>query len=164
MQSRRGWSLFTPVRGGYVTIAFAAIVVPLLLAESDGWLLDPPPNADCRPGASAAQGTTEVRAVGTVVRPWLGPHHVYGHFNIPDAFVETEGYTLTISVKGALYYCMWVGTSLKQKMRTVSAEPGRHLVREYVPTRVTLWFLVHGLFGELLDPENWTIAFGAKHA
>lgn len=100
----------------------------------------------------------------TVVRPWLGPHHVYGLFSIPNEFVETKGYTVTISVNGVHYYCLWVDNSLKQKRRVLSAEPGRFLVREYVPTRVTLWFLINGLLDDLRRPENWAIVFSDRRA
>jgi len=95
----------------------------------------------------------------TVVRPWLGPHHVYGLFNIPEKFVETKGYTLTISARGVLYYCARVGKSLRQSRRVVSVQPGIYLVEQYLPTRVTLWFLINGLLGDLRRPENWGIAF-----
>jgi len=100
----------------------------------------------------------------TVVRPWLGPHHVYGLFNIPSELADTTGYAVTISVKGVLLYCIWIAKSLKESRPTESAEPGRYLVREYVPTRVTLWFLFNGLFGDLRRPENWAIVFSDRRS
>jgi hypothetical protein len=159
MQGRRWWSSFAPMRSRYQFMAIASIVVALLLAEAGGWFLNRPPNTDCLPEVSAPQRITEARAVKTVVRPWRGPHHVYGLFIIPNQFVETKRYAVTISVEGVLYYCLWVERSLKHKREVISAEPGGYLVREYVPTRVALWFLINGLSGDLRRPENWAIVF-----
>ena len=146
------------------TLAIASIVAALLLADAGGWLLNRPPNTDCLPEASAPRRMTEARAVKAVVQPWRGPHHVYGLFIIPNQFVETKRYAVTISVEGVLQYCMWVEKSLKQRRQVISVERGEYLVREYVPTRVALWFLINGLFGDLRRPENWAIVFSDRRS
>jgi hypothetical protein len=148
----------------YKTLVIASMVVALLLAEAGGVLLNRPPNTDCLPEASAPQRATEVRAIKTVVRPWRGPHHVYGLFIIPNQFVETKRFVVTIRVEGVLYYCMWVEKSLKESRPVISAEPGGYLVREYVPTRVALWFLINGRLGDLRRPENWAIVFSDQRS
>jgi hypothetical protein len=148
----------------YKTLVIASIVVALLLAEAGGLLLNTPPNTDCLPEASAPQGISEARAIKTVVRPWRGPHHVYGLFIIPSQFVEAKRYAITISVEGVLYYCMWVEKSVRQRRQIISAEPGGYLVREYMPTRVALWFLINGRLGDLRRPENWAIVFSEKRS
>ena len=47
----------------------------------------------------------------------------------------------------------------KQYVDDVLAEPEHYLLRIYVPTRVALWFLVNGLFGDLRRPCDWTLVF-----
>jgi hypothetical protein len=145
-------------------MAIASIVVALLLADAGGWFLNRPPNTDCLPEAFTDQSVKGARAIKTVVQPWRGPHHVYGLFIIPKQFAETKRYAITISVEGALYYCMWVEKSLTQRRKIISAEPGGYLVREYVPTRVAMWFLINGLSGELRHPENWGIVFNDRRS
>jgi len=146
----------------YKTLAIASIVAALLLAEAGGLFLNRPPNIDCLPEASGPQRITEARAIKTVVRPWRGPHHVYGLFVIPSQFVETKRYAVTISVEGMLHYCMWVERSSKERRQVISAEPGGYLVQEYVPTRVAMWFLINGRLGDLRRPENWAIVFSVN--
>ncbi len=164
MLGRRRCFSFSSMRIRYKTMAIASMVAALLLAEAGGWLLNSPPNTDCLPEAFTRQNVIEARAIETVVRPWRGPHHVYGLFIIPDQFAETKRYAVTISVEGVLYYCMWVEKSVKQRRRVVSAEREGYLVREYVPTRVALWFLINGLSGDLRRPENWAIVFSDRRA
>jgi hypothetical protein len=143
----------------YKSVAITSLVVILLLADAGGWFLNRPPNTDCLPEASAPRRGTDAHAIKTVVQPWRGPHHVYGLFIIPSQSVEIKGYAVTISVGGALYYCMWVEKSLRQTRRVISAGRGGYLVRAHVPTRVALWFLINGLIGELQRPENWALVF-----
>jgi len=148
----------------YKILTIASIIAALLLVEADGLLLNRPPNTDCLPEAYSPQGIAEARAVRTVVRLWRGPHHVYGLFLIPTQFMERKRYALTISVGGVLHYCMWVEKSMGQRRKVISNEPGGYLVREYVPTRVALWFLIHGRLGELRRPGNWAIVFSDKRS
>jgi len=143
----------------YKSMAITSIVVVLLLADAGGWFLNRPPNTDCLPAASTPQRGPEARAIETVVEPWRGRHHVYGLFIVPSQSVEIKRYAVTISVEGALYYCMWVEKSLRQTRQVISAEGGGYLVRAPVPTRIALWFLVNGLIGDLRRPENWALVF-----
>jgi hypothetical protein len=46
-----------------------------------------------------------------------------------------------------------------QHLDDAFAEPGHYHLRNYFPTRVALWFLVNGLFGDLRRPCNWTLVF-----
>jgi len=97
-----------------------------------------------------------------VVQPWRGPHHVYGLFEVPDRFREARRFAVTISVQGAMNYCMWVEGSTRYRWQHVVSEHGTDLVRQYVPTRVALWFLVKGRLGDLRSPENWAIVFSDR--
>jgi len=143
----------------YKSMAIASIVMLLLLADPGGWLLNRPPNTDCLPEASVPQRGTRAHASKTVVQPLRGPHHVYGLFLVPSQSVEMKRYAVTISVEGALYYCMWVEKSLRQTSEVKRTEGGEYLVQQYLPTRVALWFLLNGLIGDLRNPKNWALVF-----
>jgi len=146
------------------TMVVASIVIVLLFADAGGWFLNRPPNTDCLPEASAPQSGSEAHAIKTVVQPWHGPHHVYGLFLVPSQSVEINRYALTISVEGALYYCMWVEKSLRHTSEILRAESKEYLVRQYVPTRVALWFLINGLIGDLRHPKNWALVFSDQRS
>jgi hypothetical protein len=148
----------------YKSVAIASIVVVLLLADAGGWFLNRPPNTDCLPEASAFQRVTEARAIKVVVQPWRGPHHVYGLFIIPNRFIDTKRYAVTISVEGVVVYCMWVEKSVRQTRRVISAERVESLVPEYLPTRVAMWFLINRRLGDLRRPENWAIVFSDRRS
>jgi hypothetical protein len=47
----------------------------------------------------------------------------------------------------------------KPYVEDVAAEPGYQVKRGYVPTRVALWLLFTGHFGDLHAPCNWTLVF-----
>jgi len=138
------------------SMVVASMVIVLLFADAGGWFLNRPPNTDCLPGASAPQGGIEAHASKTVVQPWRGPHHVYGLFLVPNQSVKIKRYAVTISVEGALYYCMWIEKSLRP---TSEVGSGGYLVRQYLPTRVALWFLLNGLIDDLRNPKNWALVF-----
>ena len=148
----------------YRSMAITSIVVVLLLADAGGWFLNRRPDTDCLPEASPPQRGTQAHAIKTVVQPWRGPHHVYGLFIVPSHSVEIRRYAVTISVEGALYYCMWVEKSLRQTTRVISVEDGGYVVRAPVPTRVALWFLINGLIGDLRRPENWALVFSDQRS
>jgi len=154
----------SPLQHGYKVTAIVSIIVALLLGDADGWFLSRSPDTDCLPAVLSREKTNEVPAVRTVVRPWRGPHQVYGLFTVPDQLTETQRYAVTITVKGTLRYCKWVERSGWHAWQYVTAEDGKFLVREYVPTRVALWFLMHGRLDELRSPENWAMVFSARRS
>ena len=159
------WSDSTPLgRHGYKAMAIVSMIVALLLADAGGWFLSRPPNTDCLPAALLRENTSEVPAIRTVVRPWRGPHHVYGLFAVPDQLTETKRYAVTITVKGTLRYCMWVERSRWHAWQYVATEDGKYLVRVDVPTRVALWFLMHGRLDDLRSTENWAMVFSAERS
>ena len=59
-----------------------------------------------------------------------------------------------------LTHCWAIGERFDQQyVDDPVAEPAHSLLRSYVPTRVALWFLLNGLFGDLRRPCNWTLVF-----
>jgi hypothetical protein len=98
----------------------------------------------------------EVHATKVVVQPWLGHHHVYGIFIVSDEYKETPYFVLT--VKGAGSYCKNPFGTL-QYIDGIFAEPGTHLIRDYIKTRTALQLIFHGLYNQIKEPQNWTLTF-----
>ena len=131
--------------------------VALVLAGTVVWLLNKPPTADCAAGAPLDHKVHEIRAAKVVVQPWLGEHHVYGIFVVPERYRHNKKYMVSMSVRGFDRYFAVGERSDKQYVDDAFAEPGRSVLRGYLPTRVALWFMVNGLFGDLRHPCNWTL-------
>src|SRR5262249_23218830 len=121
-------------------------------------VLSRPPNTDCVSVALSRDKTREVPAIRTVVRPWRGPHHVYGLFAVPDQLTETKRYAVMITVKGNLCGCKWVERSRWHAWKYVAGQDGKDLVREYVLARGAI-VSDAGRFDDLRSPENWAMVF-----
>ena len=123
------------------------------------WLLNKPPTAECASEAPADHKGYGIPATKVVVRPWLGPHHVYAIFVVPNRYKHNKSTAATMTVR-AFDHSFLVGAwSDKQYVDGVFAEPGSYLLSRYIPTRVALWYLVTGRFGDLRRPCNWRLAF-----
>ncbi len=155
-------------RGAHKTIGTASAGVALVLAGTVAWLLNRPATGDCGGEAPANHKAHEIRATKVVVQPWLGQHQVYGIFMVPDRYRHNKNYAVTMTVRGFDHQFAVVERSDKrledlnarlQYADHVFAPPGHYLLRMYVPTRVALWFLVNGLFGDLRRPCDWTLVF-----
>ena len=145
--------------GAHKTIGIASAGVALLLAGTVVWLLNKPPTTDCTAEAPADHKAHEIRATKVVVQPWLGVHRAYGIFMVPNRYRHDKKYLLTMTVRGFARDFVGGERSGKQYADNAFAEPGHYLLRSYVPTRVALWFLVNGLFGDMRNPCNWTLLF-----
>ena len=49
-------------------------------------------------------------------------------------------------------------------MDTAAAKPGYYLKQTHVPTRLALWFLVSGMFGDLRTPCHWTLVIKERRS
>ncbi|MEA5618522.1 hypothetical protein VB711_11840 [Cronbergia sp. UHCC 0137] len=98
----------------------------------------------------------QVQATEVVVKPWLGEHHVYGIFMIPDVYKQTPFFVL--SVPGNRQYCS-TPFGYSENYDDVFAEPGTHLVRYYVKSRSAIQLILQGLYSRLNDKQNWTLTF-----
>src|SRR5947207_7843348 len=101
------------------------------------------PTAECGTSTLTKSSVQEIEPVRIVVRPWLGPHHVYGIFVVPNQFWNRR-YSATIAVRD---FSAPVIRNLKRDKPYDDpslSRPGHYLERAYVPTRVALRFLVSG--------------------
>ncbi|MCV3214003.1 hypothetical protein OGM63_10825 [Plectonema radiosum NIES-515] len=98
----------------------------------------------------------QVHATKVVVKPWFGEHHVYGIFMVPDKYKEPPFFILT--VKGLGSFCEKpFGNS--QYYDDIFAEPGTHIIRDYIRTRLALRLILQGLYFQLHDKYNWSLTY-----
>ena len=133
------------------------LCIILMLVLIGTWLSRRGITPDCIVGT--ADSPQRIHAIKVVAQPWLGQHHVFGIFMVPSPYLSSRSYSATISVLS------FSGPfSLDQRPETqwageVVMKPGSYLVRGYVPTRMAVWFLITGQFGELRSPCHWTLEF-----
>lgn len=145
--------------GACRTTGIASAAGALLLVGTLVWLLNKPAIADCITDAPADAEAHEIRAAKIVVQPWLGPHHVYGVFVLPNRYRHEEKYAVTMTIRGFDHHFAVAEKPDKRHVDHVFAPPGHYVLRGYVPTRLALWFLATGLFNDLRDSCNWTLMF-----
>lgn len=98
----------------------------------------------------------QIQASQIVVQPWLGEHNVYGIFMVPDEYKEASFFVL--SVIGAGNYCSRP-FGYSQNYDDVFAEPGTHLIRYYLRTRIALRLIFQGSYFQLSDKQNWILSY-----
>jgi hypothetical protein len=120
-------------------------------------------DSDCNSEAFLASKTQkfQVQATKVVVQPWHGKHQVYGIFRVPNEYKQTPFFVLT--VQGASNHCS-KPFGYSQNFDDISAEPGTHLVRDFVRTRTALRLILQGLYFHLNDKQNWTLTFPQSKA
>lgn len=138
-------------------IKVASVSVVLVLTVMVAWLLIKPPTHDCM--IEHSTDSNQIHPSKVIIRPWLGQHEVFGIFMLPLRYRSGRTYSGTISVRSFIGEFIPDSQPQAQQIDDVVAEPGYYVVRGYLPTRVALWFLVSGQFGDLRTPCNWTIEF-----
>jgi hypothetical protein len=127
---------------------------PILIAAA-AWLEQRPPTGPC---VDTAVNNSAFRAVEVIAQPWLGPHHVYGLFVVPDRYAS-RAFHESLRVRGYEEEFERIRFPRPAQVDDVLASPGYYVKRTYVPTRVAMWFLFTGRFGDLRTACNWTLVF-----
>ena len=91
-----------------------------------------------------------------VVKPWEGPHNVYGLFMIPDRYRNDFFFTVTIDKTEV--HC-GVMNDANKIARGVNAKPGYYQVKGLLNTRVALWLILQGKEDQLKHPQNWRVGY-----
>jgi hypothetical protein len=125
------------------------------------WLADRPPTTNCSDGSWLNSNKHVILASKVVVHPWYGPHHVYGYFVIPAHYSDT-GYSATVTVRGVKDPAALSEGSVNFHGDIVPTELGHYVKHAHVRTRVALWFLMTGHFGDLRATCNWALVFTKK--
>jgi len=145
--------------GAHKTIGIASAGIALVLAGTIAWLVNKPPTTNCGAEAPADSKIHTIRPTKVVVEPWQGRHQVYGIFMVPNRYKDDSRYSATMSVQGFDGVFTPGRSPENEHAEDVVAEPGHYVKRGYVPTRVALWFLFTGRFGDLRAPCHWTLGF-----
>ncbi|MGI8503271.1 MAG: hypothetical protein ACR2LR_19385 [Hassallia sp.] len=117
-------------------------------------------NCNAEPFLASKTQKFQVHATEVVVKPWLGEHHVYGIFMVPDKYEEAPFFILTVKHLGS--FCEKpFGNS--QFYDDILAEPGTHLIRDYIRTRLALRLIIQGLYFQLNDKYNWSLTYPADN-
>ena len=143
-------------------IGYVSVSVVLLCVGAASWLAATPVTRHCQSEGLSDSELYKAHPIKVVVRPWLGRHQVFGIFAVPLHYRSGRSYAGTISVKSFNDEFVPDWQPEVQRVEDVVVEPGYYLVRGYVPTRIALWFLVTGQFGELRSPCNWTLEFSKR--
>jgi hypothetical protein len=136
----------------------AAFVLAMAAAV---WLALRPGSGDCNASGATESGVYRIAPSRIVVRPWYGPHHVYGIFVVPNRFNDRR-YSVSLGVDGVTREIVRRRLPEKTYVDTTLATPGHYLRRVFVPTRMALWFLLTGRFGELRTPCQWELVFADR--
>jgi hypothetical protein len=139
--------------GGTEVLRATAVGFVLLMAVMV-WLINKPPVTPCPAEPKVDSKAHEIRAMKVVVQPWKGPHQVYGIFMVPIRYKDDRLYSTRLRVQG---FERGLTRPEPEYMDTMAAKPGYYLKRTYAPTRLALWFLVSGMFGDLRTPCHWTL-------
>lgn len=110
---------------------------------------------NCQAASSPSPGV--IQAAKVTVRPWLGEHHVYGIFVIPEKYGDGERYYATMKMPVGSFVVEAGGE--RESNEDLLIPPGYYSKRVYVSTRLVLWRVITGQLGRIGDPCNWTIEF-----
>jgi hypothetical protein len=133
-------------------------ILILLLSLSMITLWWPVNDSQCDSAAFLASKTQkfQVQATKVLVKPWRGEHHVYGIFMVPDKYKQAPFFVLT--VKGVGSDCS-KPFGYSQNVDDIFAQPGTHLVKDFIRTRTALRLILQGLYFQINNKHNWTLTF-----
>lgn len=121
--------------------------------------LDKAPNFSCKKEGFMVSQITQsyIHPEKIVVRPWLGQHHVYAVFMLPNSYVYDRFMKVNLPVNKT--FC---GTAVKftQPIDDINLQPGHYLVRGYLQTRTSLQYILLGRINDLKQRNNWQLGYG----
>ena len=128
--------------------------VSCALLATTAVLLNMPPLTQCHLETPIAPEQHWFRARRVVVQPWLGSHHVYGLFDIPQQYKRDRLYRAKLMIQE--FSKGFVETTPEgEDLSDDGIQAGFYVKRAYLPTRIALWFLVTGRFGDLQTSCHW---------
>lgn len=92
-----------------------------------------------------------------VMEPWLGPHHVYALFVVPNEYlIGGKTHSAVVEVKGSNKLVPIIGAK-PSLYAGIDIPPDHTLVMSFFWTREVIWQILQGKYGELRQPCNWTL-------
>ena len=92
-----------------------------------------------------------------VVKPWVGPHNVYGIFMIPSGYRNDFFFTVTIDKTEV--HCGVMDEAATKFAGGVNAKPGYSVMKGLLNTRVALQLIIQGKADQLKQPQNWRVGY-----
>ena len=92
-----------------------------------------------------------------VVKPWVGPHHVYGLFMIPNGYRNDFFFTVTIDKTEV--NCGVFNDAATKLTESINVKPGYYLIKGFLNTRVGLQLIIQGKGDQLKQPQNWKVGY-----
>jgi hypothetical protein len=124
-----------------------------------------PPTTNCNDlswlNGWLSPGGDVVFASKLVIQPWYARHHVIGVFVIPDQYRNTE-YTATVIVRGVKDHFELSSRPTKSHQIVIANVSDRFVKHVHIQTRIALWFLLTGHFGDLRATCNWALVLTKK--
>jgi len=143
-------------------LTFKSIIcIALLLSSAGGivlviWLARRPPRAGCISTEGLSTDPLVLVASRVVAQPWYGRHNVYAIFLLPKEY-RSVWLSARLKVLGAEEPA-YLNRDASRIGDRVAVSPGEFAIHTYVPTRIALWSLLTGRFGDLRLPCNWILA------
>lgn len=95
-----------------------------------------------------------------VIKPWVGPHNVYGIFMIPSGYDNDFFFTVTIDETEV--HCgvfKYAGTKLAESINT---KREYYVIKGFLNTRVALGLILQGKGDQLKQAQNWKVGYVNK--
>ncbi|WP_174764050.1 MULTISPECIES: hypothetical protein [unclassified Anabaena] len=120
------------------------------------------PDYPCENGGFMVSQTTQsyLHPEKVVVRPWLGQHHVYAVFMLPNNYVYDRLITINLPVNKK--FC-GITINPSQTIDEINAKPGHYLVKGYLQTRTALRLISTGKINDLKQIKSWQLGYGKKN-
>lgn len=134
------------------------IAVTALLGTT---LVKMPPFNKCTVSLPVQDHQYWFRATEIFVQPWRGEHHVYGLFTVPVRYGNDRLYTARLMIRG-LIENLPETSSAAGIINSDRDETKHSVMRVHLPTRMALWFLITGRFGDLNLPCNWWLVIADR--
>jgi hypothetical protein len=121
-----------------------------------------PPITECTSEVPSRDKEYWVPAIQTIAKPWLGPHHVYGVFSVPIEYRRHRLYSARLFIQGFSEDLPETSPEAGP-INSSQAKSGQYLMRVNLPTRLAVWFLMTGRFGDLTKPCHWWVILADRN-
>lgn len=120
-----------------------------------------PPFTECTPSPPVSDHRHWFRAAEIVVQPWLGQHHVYGIFSVPEQYGRHRLYKAKLVIQDMIDDLPETSPEAG-RMYGNRVDPGRYVMRVHLPTRRAFWLLLTGRFGDLKKSCHWWVVMADR--
>ena len=141
-------------------MALIGLVFVTVMVLTTVWLAHRPPTTNCN-DRSWLNASDSVFATRVVVEPWFGRHNVYGVFVIPSQYRDKD-YSTTVIVRGVKEHSDLSPRLTREHGIIIAGVPDRYVRHSHIRSRIALWFLLTGHFGDIQSTCNWALVFTDK--